>query len=111
MSSSSQTSISPASTVETKKHFEYKPNLGDVVQVMLHPGNFFVHNSKDPKDDPTLKVYNEFTREFRKTVYPKGRVIEVFKNRKDRKTWVRIFNHFDGYIYSVPCHNVLQLIK
>lgn len=90
--------------------FNYKPSLGDVVRIILYPNFFYVADKRYPNKDVSLRIYNEFSKEFRSTVYPVGSVIEIFKHTLQNVAWVTIFNKKDGLSYSVPARNVLEVL-
>lgn len=88
----------------------YSPELGDVVRVILYPNRFFVADATHPLKDVSMKIYNEYTRSFKSTVYPIGVIKEIFKHMILGEVWVTIYNRINNLRYSVPVSNVYEKI-
>lgn len=82
--------------------------IGDVVSFFIHPDNFFVRDPKKPNVDVSIRIYNEYLKEFPRGVYHIGTITEIFKNRVDDKIWATIYSIHLGYELSIPKHNILK---
>lgn len=83
-------------------------NLGDVASFFIHPDNFFVRDPKKPLVDVSMRLYNEYLKEFPRGAYHTGRILEIFKNRIDNKVWVTLYSIHVEFEISIPVHNILK---
>ena len=98
------------STIRQRATLTTNYNCGDILRILLYPDAFTVYDPKHPLNEVMYRVWDEYRGEMKCSAYPSGKVIEIFKNRKDNKEWITIYNRMDGFCYSVPKHNVLEKI-
>lgn len=82
--------------------------LGDMYQVALYPGSYWVQDANDYTKDITNILYYNGTKKLKKTPYPTGQLTSVFLNRVDNKLWCAIKTPVDNIEYSVPTTNILR---
>lgn len=85
------------------------PKLHYILKVRLVPDKWYGRDPKRPKIDIEGTIYVKS--HFKKTPYPIGKVVEIFKNRVSNEVWVSILNRVDGIIYSVPVANILDKLS